>query len=239
MPVKTRPGFATNVDRTSKGTAKKNVYFDIAPGQTVLLRFTPTSNENGDLFFESSQHFKFTHGGEKRAFACLNVHQNEKQEACPICEALEKAEELLDKKEFKKLNSLHKGSQRWHAQIVPVPAEGAEPPTMSYVIGLSQTTAQKVARILKRQKDMNQPLLNDVDNGEIISIERIGSGFDTEYDVQSTGVRVSLDKVFPGWEEKFLNVEKALKLRVEDRATLLEALSETFGPAVIQQLGVK
>lgn len=110
---------------------------------------------------------------------------------------------------------------------------------MSYVIGLSQTTAQKVARILKRQKDMNQPLLNDVDNGEIISIERIGSGFDTEYDVQSTGVRVSLDKVFPGWEEKFLNVEKALKLRVEDRATLLEALSETFGPAVIQQLGVK
>ena len=239
MPVKARPGFQTNVDRTIKGTAKKSVYFDIAPGQTVLLRFTPSSRADGDLFFESSQHFKFTHGGEKRAFACINIHKNEKAEACPICEALEKAEELLDKAEVKKLNKAHRGSNRWHAQIVVVPAEGAEKPTMSNVIGLSQTTAQKIARILKRQKDMGQPLLNDVDNGEIISIERIGTGFDTEYDVQSTGVRVPLDKVFPGWEEKFLDVEKALKLRVEDRATLIESLSETFGPAVFGKLGVK
>jgi len=55
----------------------------------------------------------------------------------------------------------------------------------------------------------------------------------------ATGLRLSLDDLFAGWEEKFLDLEKALKLRVADRATLVASLRETIGPALFDKLGVK
>lgn len=240
MPVKSRPGFQTNVDRTSKGVARGTVYLDIKPDQSLNLRFTPTSNEDGDVFFESAQHFKFKHEGEKRAFACLRVHGNaDTGTECPICEALEAAEATMTKKDFKKFADLHKQSLRWHAQVIPVYPEDAPKADQTFIIGLSQTTAQKVSKILKNERDMRQPLLTDPDEGQIIQISRTGSGFNTEYDVLPLGVRVSLDTLLPTWESKFLNTEKALKLRVEERATLLESMEETFGAALFQELGIE
>ena len=211
---------------------------DVKPDQTLNLRFTPTSSEDGELFFESAQHFKFKHEGEKRAYACLRVHGKEGNTECPICEALERGEEVLAKKDIKKLADLHKQSLRWHAQVIPVYPEDAPKATQTFIIGLSQTTASKVSRVLKNERDMRQPLLTDPDAGQVIQIARTGSGFNTKYEVMPLGVRIGLDDLLPTWEDKFLTTDKALKLRVEDRATLIEAMEETFGAALFQELGV-
>jgi hypothetical protein len=229
MAVKNRPGFKTNVDRTVKGTARKTVFFDIKPGTTVLLRFTPTSNEDGQLFFESCQHFKFLEDGEKRAFACLEMHGVD-DTVCPICDALERAPEVLGKNAAKSLIKDHGSSNRWHAQIIPIRPEGVEAAEQSYIVGLSKTTAGKVSKILKLERDTRQVLLTDPDEGQAIQIERnSATGFNTRYEVLASNVRVPLDTLLPGWDEKFLNVEKSLKLRIEDRETLLASMKETFG----------
>lgn len=236
MAVKTRPGFKTNVDRTTKATAKRTVFFDIKPDTTVTVRFTPTSNESGELFFESSQHFKFEEDGEGRAWACLNVHGDGKEE-CPICDALARAEEVLGKAAAKGLLKDHSASNRWHVQVVPVyTAAGVEPADQTYILGLSMTTAEKVSTILKMDADNRLPLLTDPEAGQTLQIKRTGSGFKTKYEVLPTGVRVPLDKILPDWEKKFLDMEKALKLRVEDRKTLLASMKETFGNAVFSEL---
>lgn len=41
--------------------------------------------------------------------------------------------------------------------------------------------------------------------------------------------RSSRDTLLPAWEEKFLDVEKSLKLRIEDKETLMLSMKETFG----------
>ena len=229
MAVKNRPGFQTNVDRTVRGTSRKTLFYDIKPGTTALLRFTPTSNEDGELFFESSQHFKFLEDGEKRAWACLDMHGNGEQQ-CPICDALERAPEVLGKAIAKNLISEHGASQRWHAQVIPIRPEGTEAADQSYIVGLSKTTAGKVSSILKLERDTRQPFLTDPEKGQAVQIERnSATGFNTRYEVLASGLRVPLDTLLPTWEEKFLNVEKSLKLRIEDKETLMLSMKETFG----------
>ena len=229
MAVKNRPGFKTNVDRTVKGTARKSNFLDIKPGTTVLLRFTPTSNEDGQLFFESSQHFKFLEDGEKRAYACLEMH-GDGSILCPICDALERSQEVLGKTISKSLIKDHGASHRWHAQVIPIRPEGVEIAEQSYVVGLSKTTAGKVSKILKLERDTRQTLLTDPDEGQAIQIERnSATGFNTRYEVLASNVRVKLDTLLPGWDDIFLNVENTLKLRIETREDLLASMKETFG----------
>jgi hypothetical protein len=234
MAVKSRPGFKTNVDRTVRGTASNSVYLDIKPDSSLLVRFTPTSNEDGQLFFESSQHFRFKEDGEKRAWACLNVH-GDGTETCPICEYLDVAEEVLESA-GKQLVKDHGASNRWHGQVIPLYPEGVEAADRTFILGLSKTTAQKVSKILKLERDTKQPLLTDPDKGQAIQISREGAGFNTKYEVLPSGVRTSLDDLLPGWEKKFLNVEKALKLRVVSREDLLASMKETFGNVVFEAL---
>jgi hypothetical protein len=105
------------------------------------------------------------------------------------------------------------------------------------VVGLSKTTAQKVSRILKMEKDKRKPLLTDVEKGQAVSIERnTASGFQTRYEVMATGERVNLDELCPNWEDKYLDLEKALKLRVADRDTLIASMRETLGPVIVDTL---
>jgi hypothetical protein len=237
MAVKSRPGFQVNVDRTEKGTAGKSLFLDIPSGGSVQVRFTPTSIPTGELFFESSQHFKFTENSEKRVWACLNVHGKGN---CPVCQALDNASGIMTDKEFKAFIKEYGASQRWHAQVLPVPKEGEGKPTQTFLLGLSKTTAQKVSKILKIELDNRQPLLSDPDQGQTVVISRNnGTGFSTRYEVMPSGLRVALDTLCADWADKFLDVEKALKLRITDRETLLGSMKETFGPALFDKLGVK
>jgi hypothetical protein len=233
MAIKSRPGFKTNVDASVRSTAKKSVYLDIKPNSSVRIRFTPTSNEDGQLFFESSQHFKFTLDGEKRAYACLRVHGNEQTGTdCPICDYIDAALEVLGGP-GSSIASANGASNRWHAQVVQVTDEA---PAQTFLLGLSKTTAAKVNRILKMEQDNRQPLLTDPESGQIIQIDRTGSGLSTRYEVMPTNVRLNLDEYFPDWEKSFLTVEKALKLRVVDKDELLAAMEETFGDAIFKAL---
>jgi len=237
MPVKQRPGFPVSVDRTNKSTEGRGLYLDIPAGGSIQVRFTPTSIATGELFFESSQHFQFKQDGEKRAWACLNVHG---EGSCPICQTLLKLVEQLGENGAKEYLKKHNASNRWHAQVIQVPAEGGDKPSQTVILGLSKTTAQKISAILKSERDNRLPLLSDPDKGQAIIVSRNnGTGFATRYEVMATGLRLSLDDLFAGWEEKFLDLEKALKLRVADRATLVASLRETIGPALFDKLGVK
>lgn len=234
MAVRSRPGFKTNVEATVRGTAKRSVYLDLKPGQTLRLRFTPSSNQDGSVFFESSQHFKFTLDGEKRAYACLRYHGTEETGTeCPICDYLEVAQDQFGAS-GEAMADKHGASNRWHGQVVNI-VEGQEP-VQTFIIGLSKTTAGKISKILKMEQDNRQPLLTDPEEGQIIQIERTGSGFNTRYEVMGTNVRLNLDEYFPDWDKSFLNVEKALKLRIEKPEVLLESMRETIGEAIFDVL---
>jgi hypothetical protein len=208
------------------------VFLDIKAGQSVNLRFLPPWSEEGLLFFESAQHYKFTETGEKRAWACLRSHADEE---CPICQMVEKAKELGDDR-FKKIIRDHDVSYRWHAQVMPLPQEG-KPVEQTYIIGLSKTTAAKVSDLLKIERDNRQALITDPDKGQAVNISRNDkSGLQTRYEVTGTGIRIPLNDVFPGWADAFLDVPKAVNLRVGTRERLLESIQETVGNNVFKAL---
>jgi len=237
MAIRQRPGFPVNVERTAKVTEKTNVYFDLKPGQSVNLRFTPPSDESGELFFVSAQHFKMKQEGQPRAYACLRAHGVDQE--CPICVFLERIEEVFADNDTlrEKLHREHDVAYRWHAQVVPVPKEGQGLAEQTYVIGLSKATADKVSKILMMEKDNRLILLTDPDEGQAINISRNEkTGFGTRYEVMPTGLRMSLDAIttvsaagVPAWEEKFLNVRDALKLRIEKPESLYPIIAETVG----------
>jgi len=236
MAIKSRPGFQMNVERTARSTEKKSVFLDIKPGETKRLRFTPTSNEDGSLFFVSGQHFKLKDEGQARAFACLSVHGEEGQE-CPGCLLIERSVEVFSEDISKKYKNDHGLSYRWHAQVVPLPKDGEDKPTQSYVIGLSKMTADDVSKIAKMEADNRQPLLTDPDQGQVIQIARNNAtGFGTRYKTLPTGLRVSLDTLLPTWEEKFLDTAKAINLRVVTEEKFYKAIQETVGVGVFAQL---
>jgi len=229
MAIKARPGVQVNVERTLKTTGKKTVFFDIKPGQSANLRFTPPSNEDGSLFFISVQHFKIKKDGQPRAYACLRAHGDEGVE-CPMCLFLEAAPDKFTGDLAEKLQRDHGQSYRWHAQVVPVPAEGQERPDQTFVVGLSKMTADDVSKILKMELDNRQVLLTDPDAGQAINITRnTATGFATRYKVLPTGLRVSLDELCPEWTEKFLNVQEAINLRIVDEDEFYAAIAETVG----------
>ncbi len=234
MAVKSRPGFSVNVERTTKSTERKSVFLDLKAGQALNLRFLPSWTPEGDLFFVSAQHYKFTENGEKRAWACLDVHG---EGDCPICQMVEAARTKVNDGDdrFEKYIDRHNQSLRWHAQVVPI-REG-QTIEQSYVFGFSKTTADKVSGILKMERDTRQPLLTDPDKGQTVYVSRNDkSGKATRYEVQATGVRVGLDEIFPEWTESFLDVEKAIGLRIGNRDQLLASIKETIGTPMFETL---
>jgi gp32-like DNA binding protein len=236
MAIKSRPGFQMNVERTTRSTEKRTVFLDIKPGETKRLRFTPTSNEDGSLFFVSAQHFKLKDEGQPRAFACLNVHGTEDQN-CPGCLMIERAVDVFSEEIVKKLKNDHGVSYRWHAQVVPLPREGEDKPEQTFVIGLSKMTADDVSKIGKMESDNRMPNLTDVEEGQVIQISRNNAtGFATRYKTMGTGLRVSLDTLLPTWEEKFLDTAKAINLRVVTEEKFYKAIQETVGVGVFAQL---
>lgn len=235
MAVKSRPGFAVSVDRTTKATEKKSVFLDIKLGQSVNLRFLPPDNEDGLLFFESAQHYKLKQEGQGRAWACLRVHGAKGQD-CPVCLFLEAAAEKLDAGRYKSLKNSHVVSNRWHAQVIPLTVDG-KPAEQLYVVGLSKGTAGKVSTILKMERDNRQPLITDPDHGQAVNITRNEkSGLQTRYEVMSTGIRVPLDELYPAWTEEFLNIEKAIGLRIADEDTINASIAETVGGVLFNKL---
>lgn len=250
MAIRQRPGHTTNVERTSKTTEKRSIFYDLKPGQSVQARFTPVSEESGELFFVSAQHFKLKDEGMPRAFACLAAHgpedENGNRPECVICTFLEKAATVFSDNSAlaEKLEKDHGLSFRWHAQMMPVPKEGQDLNDQTYVIGLSKATADKVSQILKMEKDNRQVLMTDPDQGQAIKISRNNAtGFATRYEVMPTGLRISLDDIStktakgePTWEEKFLNVREALKLRIVSQEKLYKVLAETVGVGVFAKV---
>jgi dsDNA-binding SOS-regulon protein len=221
------------VDRTAKATERKSVFLDIKIAQNYNLRFLPTSMPTGDLFFVSAQHHNFKEDDQKRAWACLRVHGTEGQD-CPICRLVEAAE-FADAEKYKKLIDTYKVAWRWHAQVVHVVAD-QEVEQLS-IVGLSKNTANDVSSILKMERDNRQPLLVDPDKGQAINIARNDkTGLGTRYKVQATGLRLSLDEIYPKWTEEFLDVEKAVALRIVETERLIASIQTTVGNNVLRTL---
>ena len=235
MAVRTRPGFQVSVERTLKNTTRKSVFLDLKPG-TTNLRFLPPDNPEGNLFFESAQHFRLKEEGEKRAFACLRMHGDEGQE-CPACVLIERAI-AEDAEKYAKLIDTFGGigvASKWHAQVVPLPTEGTAVDQL-YIVGLSKTTAGKISNVLKMERDNRQPLITDPDNGQAVAIVHNGkSGKMIRYEVQATGLRIPLDEIYPQWVDEFLNIEKAIGMRVVPPQRLAKSLQETY-PAAFSKL---
>jgi hypothetical protein len=211
------------------------VFYDIKPGTSHNLRFLPPWNEEGLLFFESVQHFNFKVDGQPRAFACLKVHGDGE---CPSCDMLERAPDVFAGNDdlIESILNKHGLAFRWHAQVIPIRPEGLEQDG-PYIVGLSKGTANDVSDILTMERDNRQALLVDPDEGQAINITRNNkSGLGTRYKVMPTGLRVGLDDLLPDWADKFLDVPKAVNLRIITPEDMYKAIQDTRGNNIFAKL---
>jgi hypothetical protein len=220
--------FKLNLKATLDSTKSDNLFVNIKPDTTLRVRFLPAK---GSLFFVTGQHFKLKDENDRTvAFANLELHGTEETGTTDYLDKLWKVLKSGDEYE-QEVAELIKLSKRWTAQVLV--AERDESGKWTYfgpkVLALSKTTAEKVAQILSNQEMVGDDFFCDVKNGQDLLISRTGSGFDTKYNVDRSGIKSDLDALFPEWREKYItNLKDVLGLRVVTPDEQKAAARRTF-----------
>lgn len=226
-----RPTFSVNISANKKATAKKSVFYDLAPDTATRVRVLPPVTEDGMLFTVVANHFKLKNEeGMGTALACLREHGNDEiGTECYLCE-LSSFLRNGDKGDKKISNDIY-ASRRWYLQcLIYDKDDGYFGPKL---VGLSRTTAEKVQNVLTTQDDVGDDYFCDPDKGQDLVITRTGSGLKSRYDVQPTGKKVALDEIFPEWETQILtDVYKAIDLKIFDVDEQKKTALRTFGDEV-------
>lgn len=227
-----RPTFRVDVAANKKATEKKSVFYDLKPDTTNRLRILPPVSEDGLLFTLVSNHFRLkSDEGFGMALACLGEHGTaDTGDDCYLCNLVNllRKGDKADQKVAKDLAA----SKRWYLQCF-VYDKAADNYFGPKLVGLSRTTAEAVQDILNSQADVGDDFFCDPDQGQDIIITRKGSGMNTRYTVSPTGKKMSLDDVFPGWEDKIMtDIMKVIDLRIHDQDDQKKAAYRSFGDAL-------
>ena len=101
------------------------------------------------------------------------------------------------------------------------------------LLGLPKGASEDVANIIKNMDMTGEPDFTDITEGQDLLIGRTGTGFNTKYRVDRTGLKTSLDDLFPEWEEKFIeDVNDALGLKIVTPEEQKAALMFTYGDVI-------
>jgi hypothetical protein len=229
----TKPGFKLNLKANMDSTKGDNLFLNIKPDTTIRVRFLPPANPDGTLFFVTNQHFKLKNEeGRGIALADLEFHGDEKTGTADYISELYAVLAEADDDSIKKIADDIKLSKRWNAQVL-VAEKDPETGQWDYygpkILGLSKTTAEAVTQILSNQDMVGDDYFCDADNGQDLLITRTGSGFKTEYSVDRTGMKMSLDTIFPEWSTKFISdIPKVLNLNIWTREDQKAAAQRSF-----------
>jgi len=209
-----RPGFKANIKANMDSTKGDKLFVNIKPDTTLRVRFLPPAKADGMLFFVTGQHFKVKNAeGKPCALADRCIHAGDPSDY------LEDLSRVLIKHgddNEKRIGQDIRLSKRWNAQVLVAEKEDGE---WTYfgpkIISLSKTTAEAVNQILMNQDMVGDDHFYDPDMGQDLLITRKGAGFDTKYSVDRTGLKASLDDVFPEWSSKFIaDIEDVMGLNI-------------------------
>ncbi len=211
-------------------------------GESGTLRFLPAPMGYPSIFVPvSNHHGLLTQDGNKIALACLAKHGNaETGSACLLCEAAAalKAQGEGDKSpQAKMANEFRQKGPRYYTQVLRALTRRKESGKGVEIYGwtsakfhqMSGTVQGKLQAIMNSMESEGEDLFCDPIGGQGIKITRTGSGFDTEYMVERTGLVANLDEIRPDWLDGFQeDIYGALKLNVVGRDMQLAYLKVTF-----------
>lgn len=227
-----------NVQANLNASKSKDTFVKVDENSTLRVRFLPTTHPEGLLTYTTTSHFKLKEeaddGGVKgMALACLNEH-GEGEAACYICDLIKALNKTGDKGMAKIAKQL-RGSTRYNYQVLV--AEKQPNGEWSYgkpkILGLPKTASDDLAQLLANMELMGQPDFADVEKGQDILISRSGTGINTKYRIDRTGVQVNLDEVYPGWDKDFIeDMWDALGLRTFSREQMKQAARFTYSEEI-------
>lgn len=210
--------FKVNVKANLDAMTGDSRFTDVGEGETKIFRFAPSVVESGLIFYRTFNHYKLKNeDGRGVALADLGVHGTEETGTEDYIMRLSEVLQNSDNAGYAKIGKAIRGNQRFYAQGW----EGfrSEDGTIKYskikLLALPKTAADAVLKIFKNQEMMNRPTGCDPDGGQAILVSREGTGFNTKYSADRSGIEESLDATIPGWKDQlFDDVLKAVKLNV-------------------------
>lgn len=247
----TRPGFVPNVQANVKALESRRTFVDVKPDSILIARFLPPAFSSGQIFVRTMNHYNFQQPDDKSrgmALACLAEHGTEETgDVCKVCELMEIAEDLKDKDPVMKKIAANQGGHparpRWYGQIlIGEKVDGEMKYEGPYLLALPKTAAEDVVGILKTNEAMGEAYFTDPDKGQAVLVTRNGSGLNTRYKVERSGLIASLDDIFPNWTEKYLDAAafmKKLALNVvtpdEQKAAIRDKHGEAIDWAMLEE----
>lgn len=228
-----------DVGNTLAATDRKSAFLKIAEGQTLILRFFPPVNADGNIFTKNTNHFGLEEDDKAAAFGCLNEHGNGN---CPLCKV---AYYLIDSgnKSFVKVGKEIKASNNWYAQVLngkrtDSTIEWSGP----YLMRFSKTGADAITAIIRTQATMGEAFITDPEKGKPVLFTRTGSGFDTRYSATVAADPVNMDDAMPGWEDAaFDDIPGKLDIKVRTPEQMIAAAAAAHSldwETILKEAGV-
>jgi hypothetical protein len=214
--------YRVNVKANLDAMSSESRFTDVSEGETKIFRFAPSVREDGMIFYMTFNHYKLkSEEGRGIALADLRYHGNEETGTedylARLAEVLESSKDQV----WKKIGKGISGNKRYYAQGwegTRVDAAGEAPAfkwSRCKLLALPKTAAEKVLKIMDNQNQMGSPTADDPDRGQAILVSREGTGFNTKYDADRSGVEVALDDIIPGWKDQmFDDVYDAVMLNI-------------------------
>lgn len=236
MAIKRDKLFKPNVKANTEATKMDNLFIDIKKDSTLRTRILPPTNEEGLIFTRAENHYKMKgENGRGTALACLKVHGSEETgDNCYLCELARVLIKFGDKAEAK-IGKDIQASPRWYTQVLVAEEIGRDDnnkPILKYtgpkLLGLPKTGADAVNQILNNMDQAGTPFFCDIEEGQDLLITRHSAS--PWYSADRTGIVLSLDDIFPGWESKMMeDVYSELGLKVVTREEQKQAAMRAFG----------
>lgn len=226
-----RPSFKVNVAANRDVTAGRTLFVKLPANSSIKIRIIPPLADQvmvdaGMLMFPAFNHYQFKDGGEDRAWACLARHVRGVK--CPIDQLVKpyvaknsKHGTEIQRKTAKNIRV----NSRFYVQCLVAGKEDEGPK----LFALAKTAADDINERLAMQEAEQLPYASDTINGEWIVVSKKGSGMNTRWKAQGTGVQVSLDELYPSWREDILPVEDTVSLNIATREKLIASLYENYG----------
>lgn len=213
--------FKINVKANLDAMASDSKFVDVADGEDKVFRFAPPVAENGLIFYKTFNHYKLKNPDEKDrgiALADLRFHGTDEtgreDYIARLSEVLEKHRTSATEK---KIGKDIRGNRRYYAQGWEGTRmdDGTFKWSRCKLLSLPKTAAEKVMKILKNQQTMGEVSAVDPDEGQALIVSREGTGFNTKYAADRSGVKVSLDEIIPDWRKQlYQDVYAALDLKI-------------------------
>jgi len=235
--VPQRPTYTATAAASQEMTKTPSLFFDMKEPGTYLMRILPRLDNNPAIYIKSVLHYGFVDPDdpERRiALGCLEHHGTDGTgDDCLLC----KVAAWLCAQDDPTLNKMGAGYgsigavhvtyiQAWVKDLATTKWHG---PHLVKIAAGPKGVAPKLSALLSMAENLNQPVFVDFDDGQAIGITREGTGRNTEWSVQSSGVFGSIDDIDPKWLDKVIkDVPAKLNVKVWSQEDQWDAVMRAY-----------